>query len=371
MRKSWIEIDLGRLRKNIRNIRSALAPATQTIFIVKADAYSHGLTALVEVAVEEGTEWFGVAYLDEALAVRAAAPSCDILILGVVEPEDVELLAKNNITALVVSAEHAAGLGARARELGVSISVHLKLDSGMGRLGILPSDFKREARAIAAVAGVQITGLCSHFSKVEPNQPEAIEKQIKYFRNSGQVLEEICGRNVLKHIASSRACFLNSEWDYDAVRLGIVVYGYGASATFGRFHTDPILQWKTSVMQVRELPAGHPISYYGTYETETDTRMAVIALGYADGYLRTLSNRGCVLIRGKRYPVVGRVTMNWICVDVGDDSDVSVGDEVVVLGEQGNASVWAGELAQYCRTIPYEIVTGINPGIPRHYIDDK
>lgn len=368
MRKSWVEIDLERLRANIRSIRSALDEDTRTIFIVKAHGYGHGVEPLVKTAAAEGVDCFGVAYLDEALRVRRAAPDCDILILGVVEPEDLATLADERITSLVVSANHARQLGAAAQAAGKTISVHLKLDSGMGRLGILPSDFESAAAEIESIGGIEISGLCSHFAKVEPNQPEATERQIHHFRKAGADLEKICGHGVLKHIASSRACFLNSDWDYDAVRIGIVVYGYGASATFGRFQTDPILQWKTSVIQVRDLPAGHPVSYYGTYETETPTKLAVIALGYADGYLRTLSNRGIVLIRGKRYPVVGRVTMNWICVDVGIDSDVQTGDEVVLIGEQGSSSVWAGELAKYCRTIPYEIVTGINPAIPRHYI---
>ena len=369
MRKSWVEIDLDRLRNNIRSIRSAMDDGAKTIFIVKADGYGHGVGPLVKTAVSEGVDWFGVAYLDEALEVRKADPDCDILILGVVEAEDVPVLARKRITSLAVSSEHARRLGAVAEANGTAISVHVKLDSGMGRLGILPTDFESEAAAIAATKGIEVTGLCSHFSKVEPNQPEATARQIHHFRSAGRVIEDICGRKVLKHIASSRACFLNSEWDYDAVRIGIVVYGYGASASFGRFHTDPILQWKTSVIQVRDLPAGHPVSYYGTYETETRTKLAVIALGYADGYLRTLSNRGIVLIRGKRYPVVGRVTMNWICVDVGEDSDIAAGDEVVLIGEQGNSSVWAGELAQYCRTIPYEIVTSIKPTIPRRYLN--
>lgn len=369
MRKSWVEIDLARLRNNIRSIRSALDNGTRTIFIVKADGYGHGVGPLVETAASEGVDWFGVAYLDEALEVRKADPDCDILILGVVDAEDAPILAREGITSLVVSSEHAQQLGAAAAAHGKAISVHVKLDSGMGRLGILPSDFETEATEIAAIDGIEITGLCSHFSKVEPNQPEATARQIHHFRNAGRTLEDICGKRVLKHIASSRACFLNSEWDYDAVRIGIVVYGYGASASFGRFRTEPILQWKTSVIQVRELPAGHPVSYYGTYETETRTKLAVIALGYADGYLRTLSNRGIVLIRGKRYPVVGRVTMNWICVDVGADSDIAPGDEVVLIGEQGNSAVWAGELAQYCRTIPYEIVTSIKSTIPRRYLD--
>jgi len=369
MQKSWIEIDLDLLRENIRGIRNCLAAGTKMMFIVKADAYSHGIADISALAAAEGVEWFGVAYPDEALAVRAAAPDADILVMGVVTEEDVPALSEQRISSLVVSPAHAARIGGRAAALGLRLPVHLKLDSGMGRLGILAADFEQEAELIAATEGIEITGLCSHFSKVEPNHPEAIDKQIHHFRKAGRNLEKMLGRKVLKHISSSRACFLNSDWDYDAVRLGIVVYGYGTDASFGRFHTKPILQWKTSVMQVRALPAGHPVSYYGTYETETDTRIAVIALGYADGYLRTLSNRGYVLIRGKRYPVVGRVTMNWICVDVGEDSDVCEGDEVVLLGEQGNSSVWAGELAKYCRTIPYEIITGINPNIPRHYLN--
>jgi alanine racemase len=152
------------------------------------------------------------------------------------------------------------------------------------------------------------------------------------------------------------------------VRLGIVIYGYGALQADMRIRTSPILQWKCRVMQVKSVPTGTPVGYYGTHETRGATRIAVLAAGYADGYLRRLSNRAYVLIRGRRCPVIGRVSMNWITVDVGADSDVQAGDEAVLIGRQGNEELWANDLAKFCQTIPYEILTSIKPGLERRYL---
>lgn len=360
---------MRRLRGNLQHIRAAVGSDTSMMLVVKAEAYGHGIAPVARVAAEEGVEWFAVAYLDEALEVRSVAPHADILILGVVDPDDAAVLADNSITPIVVSSVHGRALSDAAAEIGKRVNVHIKVDTGMGRLGIMAGDLEDEGAEIAEMQGLNVTGICSHFSKVEPNYPESSDRQTTLFKRAADSMERICGRKLMRHISSSRACFFNSQWDMDAVRIGIVAYGYGTQATFGRFHTKPILQWKTHVMQVRRVPAGFPVSYYGTYETEKDTQIAIIALGYADGYLRTLSNRGFVLIRGKRYPVVGRVTMNWICVDVGPDDEIKADDEVVLLGEQDSSDVWADELALHCRTIPYEIVTGINSNIERRYID--
>ncbi len=371
MKRSFVEIDLERLRENVRNVRAALTEGTSLIFVVKACGYGHGVVPLVTAAAREGVDWFSVAYLHEALEVRDAVPESDILVLGVVEPDDVPVLLEKRITPIVVSAEHGRSLARVAAGLNRRLRVHVKVDTGMGRLGIPVSSFAGAAGLLAAENGLEISGICSHFSMVEPDHPEAAEKQVRHFRKAADIVESLIGRSVMKHISSSRACLYMPQWDFDAVRLGIVMYGYGASGTEGRFKTRPILQWKTSVMQVRNVPSGFSVSYYGTYVTETDTSIAIISLGYADGYLRTLSNRGYVLIRGQRYPVVGRVTMNWICIDLGANSDVERGDEVVMIGEQGGEMVWASELARYCRTIPYEIITGIHPGIPRHYLTSQ
>ena len=182
------------------------------------------------------------------------------------------------------------------------------------------------------------------------------------------VIADAHSTGLFKHLSSSRAFLYHPEWDFDAVRIGIALFGYGTNEEGMRVRTRPILQWKSRVIQVKEVPAGTGVGYYGTYVTPGPTTLATIALGYADGYLRTLSNRADVLIGGKRRKVVGRVSMNWITVDVGQDGAVHPGDEVVLIGEQGGESIWADDLAKLCRTIPYEILTGINPAIERKYL---
>ena len=192
--------------------------------------------------------------------------------------------------------------------------------------------------------------------------------QARLFSEAASAMERVLGHNVFKYIASSRAAFLADKWDFDGVRPGIVLYGYGTAREDGRFKTRPVLQWKTRVAQVKRMPSGYPIGYYGTHVTAQETYIATIAVGYADGYNRALSNQGEVLIGGRRYPVVGRVSMNWVSVDLGPATAVQVGDEVVLIGAQGDEAIWANELAKICRTIPYEILTSINSLVERKYI---
>ncbi len=368
MRHSHIEIDLDRLAENIRQVNAALSAPTKAIFVVKADAYGHGALPLVRRAVREGIEWFAVAYVEEALAIREAITPGRIMVLGVAEPEDVPAMMNRGILPVVVSVEHGRALSKAACAASGRLPVHLKIDTGMGRLGMLWSEAVDQARVLLELPGLDVQGICSHFAKVEPRDPEPARQQIDRFRQVTEAVEAAVGRPLFKHISSSRALLFHPEWDFDGVRPGIIMYGYGANRPEGRFQTRPILQWKTHVMQVRQVPVDFAVGYYGTYVTREPTTLAIIAMGYAEGYLRTLSNCGHVLIRGKRCPVVGRVTMNWITVDAGTVDDIQPGDEVVLIGEQEGVAIWANELAVLCRTIPYEIITGIDAKIERRYL---
>ncbi len=369
MQSSWVEIDPTILGANIDALRAAIRPSTEIMFVVKADAYGHGLAPMAVQAAASGVRWLAVAYLDEALTVRARLPDADILVLGVAEPEDVPRLVADRITPIVVSAEHGQALAAAARAMGATVPVHLKVDTGMGRLGAPWQDAHEIFDVLNGEKGLQVTGLCSHFAAVEPNEPERAEEQAQRFLELARALEAKHGRTLFKHLSSSRALLYHPEWDLDAIRPGICLYGYGTEDPRMRFHARPFLQWKARVMQVKAVPAGYPVGYYGTYRTEAPTHIAILSVGYADGYHRALSNRGHVLVRGRRCPVIGRVSMNWVTIDVGPAGDVRRGDEAVLIGEQAGASVWAGELAKICRTIPYEILVGIDPAAERRYIN--
>ena len=364
MNHSWVEIDLRRLRKNVGALRSAIPTETSVILVVKADAYGHGLIPVATAAAEEGINWFAVAFLDEALKIRSVRPDANILVLGLVLPEHVEILLEKRIFAVVTSLEHGLALAKVARAKNADLPVHLKVDTGMGRLGVQWDEVSATVKDLDAVGGLEWAGVCSHFARVDPDQPEYASAQAVKFSEALKYLPA----KIFKHLSSSRAALYFPDWDMNGVRQGIVLYGYGATDPKGRFQTKPILQWKTRVVQIKKVPADFSIGYYGTYRTEYATQIATLAVGYADGYNRALSNKGDVLVGGRRCAVVGRVSMNWITVDVGLDAKVKVGDEAVLIGEQGDEAIWADELSKICRTIPYEILTSINATLERKYI---
>jgi len=361
---SWVEVDLNRLRANLRALHTAVSGGSETIFVVKANAYSHGLLPVAKTAAEEGVNWFAVAYLDSAVALREELPAASLLVLGHVAPEQIDLLLEHRITPIITDLSHGLALAAAAREREKTLDVHVKVDTGMGRLGIQWDEVAEAVSELNRAGGLNLSGVCSHFAKVEPDNPVDAVDQAEKFKS---VLTHL-PPTVFKHLSSSRAALYFPEWDFDGIRQGIDLYGYGAADPKGRFQMDPILQWKARVAQVKAVPAGFSVGYYGTHTTEYPTQIATVAVGYADGYNRALSNRGDVLIGGRRCAVVGRVSMNWITVDIGPDAVVSAGDEVVLIGEQGDDAIWANELSKICRTIPYEILTSINALLERRYI---
>ncbi len=367
MYRSWVEVDVDGLRGNLDAIRQALPRTTEMVLVVKANAYGHGISAVSRAAARQGVRWFAVVHTDEADAVRDAAPKARIVMLGPPPPDTAGWLHERGIIPVIVSVDHARALSAEAVRRKIRIPAHVKLDTGMGRLGLDWSVAAAQVRDILALPGLQVDGLCTHFARVEIEGADPAAEQAARFMEVARAAEAAAGRALFKHVSSSRAALYRPEWDFDGVRPGIIAYGYGASSENGRMHTRPLLQWKSRVAQVRPVPANFPVGYYSTYRTPAPTRLAVIALGYADGYLRALSNRGYILIGGRRCRVVGRVSMNWITVDAGLYGQVKEGDEAVIMGRQGNQELWADELATLCRTIPYEILTSISAAIERRY----
>jgi alanine racemase len=368
---SWVEVDAGRLRANAEAIQGSLAGA-DLMAVVKADAYGHGLGPAAAALAGGGVARFAVAYPAEALAVRRAVPDArQILVLGVAQTADVPHLLANRITPVVVSSSHARALADAAAAAGGRLGVHLKLDTGMGRLGFICPAETEQAVAVLGLPGLSVEGVCTHFSMVEPvKKPTAARSQTDKFRQAVGVIEAAAGRRLFRHMSSSRAALLLPDCDQDAVRVGIALYGYGASEEDQRFATAPVLSWKSRVIQVKAVPAGFAVGYYASYKTPAPADIAVISCGYTDGYQRHLGNKGQVLIGGKRRPVVGRVSMNWIAADLGADSGVRPGDEVVLIGRQGGEEIWADELARHCSTIPYEILTGISRQIERRTVGE-
>lgn len=369
MQESWVQIDLSRLAENIRLVRAALRPETDIIFVAKANAYGHGLVPVAVHAARSGIQWFAVAYLHEALQVRAVLSDVRILMLGAAEPDDVPVLLEQDITPVLISEKHARELGQTAKKRGRILPVHLKLDTGMGRLGIWWEDAGATMDRLGASLGFEIAGLCTHFATVEPRKPAPANTQWERFGTAAAAVEQRVGGRLFRHVSSSRAALYFRDWDLDAIRPGIALYGYGAADPAGRFHTKPILEWKTHVIQVKRVPPGFSVGYYWQYTTPAPTTLATLSVGYADGYNRLLGNKGCVLIGGRRCLVVGCVSMNWIVVDLGADPVAHEGGEAILIGEQGSESIWADELAATCKTIPHEILTDINAALERRYLE--
>ena len=356
---AWTELDCEILKQNLEGMREAIAGRSECILVVKANAYGHGMEAVARHAFESGVRRFMVARMDEALALRPFLPAAQILLLGAVWPEDACVLMERRIVPVLVSESQAMALGEEARRRGMELPCHIKIDTGMGRFGVQWEEAASIILRLQGAGGLLIQGLCTHFASAGQPGGRLAEAQAARFHRVAQELEAAGLTGLFRHIANSVAFLLHPEWDMDGVRLGILAYGYSGRLAGLRVHTKPCLQWKTRVVSVRRMPAGVSVGYLGTYTTVEPTCLAIIDVGYSDGFPRLMSNKGVVLIRGRRMRVVGRVSMNFATVDLGPETDVREGDEVVLIGQQGPETLWADELARWCQTIPYEILTNI------------
>jgi len=360
--KSWIELDLARLNRNIDSLRSALSSSTEIIYVVKANAYGHGVRQIAEGAWSGGVRWYAVAHVSEAQELREVLPEAKILIIGSIAPDEARECIAGGFVPVLTSLEHAKEIAEVCQKERAVLACHIKIDTGMGRLGIHWQEALPVIKEIAAMEGIRAAGICTHFASSDAETREYFDEQRSRFAD---LLDDLDAAGIdpgFRHVSNSGAVLLEPGADWDGVRPGIMLYGYCSGALKRDLRIEPVLQWKARVGQVRSVTAGSPISYNSTYVTREDTRIAVLDVGYADGYPRSLSNRGEVLIGGQRLPVVGTVTMSLIMVDAGPDSSVRQGDEAVLIGEQGGESIWADELAAASGTITYDILTALKPG---------
>lgn len=363
-RNSWTELDSETLQENLQAMRVALAGRSDCILVVKANAYGHGMEVVARHAFEAGVRRFMVARMDEALALRPFLPAAQILLLGAVWPEDVDALMERRIVPVLVSEAQAVALAQEARRRGMEVPCHMKIDTGMGRFGVPWEEAPVALARLKAAGGLLIQGLCSHFASAGQPGGRMAELQAGRFQWVAGECAAAGMKGLFRHISNSVAFLLHPDWDMDGVRLGILAYGYSGKLAGLRVRTKPCLQWKTRVICVKRVQAGESVGYLGTYTALEPTWVATIDVGYSDGFPRLMSNKGAVLIGGRRRRVVGRVSMNFSAVDVGPEPEVREGDEVVLIGQQGLETLWADELARWCQTIPYEILTNIrsHPG---------
>ena len=372
MRPVWAEIDLDKAAYNMKNIKS-LVKDKEVIAVVKADCYGHGADDLAPVFLENGATRLAVAILTEGIELRKNNITAPIMILGYTPLELSEELINNDIEQTVYNLEYAEKLSNIAKGLGKKAKIHIALDTGMGRIGFIPNEESIKAvEKIASLQGIDIIGIFTHFSTADEYDKTYTKEQFKKIKNFISELEK---RNInipLKHVSNSGAIMDMPETYLDAVRAGIILYGYYPSNEVNKEKLDikPILTLKTTVSHVKEVEEGTSISYGRTFITKRKSKIATIPIGYADGYSRLLSGKAKVIINGKFAPVVGRICMDQCMIDVTDIHEVKVGDEVILLGKEGNLKFNADDFAEIMGTINYEITCMLKQRIPRVYIKE-
>lgn len=359
------------MRENLTLIRNLAGPDRKILTVVKADAYGHGLRQIAAVLMQSGTDLFGVANLAEARAIRAVGKGWPILMLGACLPSEVDQAVRDGVMPTLSSVEEAQAFSASAVRQKKECGVHIKVDTGMGRLGAAPKKAIDLFNRTGQLPGLSAKGLYMHYSSAE-DDPGFTATQRQAFAEIARTLAARRKPVEWLHASSSGGLLLEPQEPCNTVRAGLLVYGVvpegkRLAACSLRTRFQPALSWKCRVSLIREVPAGTPISYGHTFVTRKRTRIAVITAGYGDGYFRSGSNRAQVLIGGRRCPVLGRVTMDQTIVDVSGLHLVQPGDEVVLIGAQGHDRITANELAAWCGTIPWEVLTNITYRVPRIY----
>ncbi|MCX7816805.1 MAG: alanine racemase [Syntrophales bacterium] len=366
--RSWVEVDLDNFANNWKEIRRIVGPEVKVLQVVKADAYGHGSIEIAKVALENGAYCLGVANADEGVQLRISGISAPILILSPSPGGEIREIIKYNLTPSISDISFARDLQKACAKAGMCIPVHVEVDTGMGRGGILYSEALKVIREIASMPNLTLEGIFTHLSCSEI-RAEYNVYQWELFR---RVLKELEANNInvpIKHMSNSGAILNYPEFNLDMVRPGLMSYGiYPSLETRERAQLHPVMVFKTRIVLIKDFPKGYSIGYNRTYITEKPSRIATIPVGYGDGYGVILSNAGEVLIRGKRAPVVGRVSMDMCTVDVSHIPGCAVGDEVVLMGSQGDETISAYDIANRVKTITYEILCTLGKRAPRVFI---
>jgi alanine racemase len=374
----WAEIDLRAIGHNVRELRRIARPGARLMAVVKADGYGHGALAVARTALTAGADMLAVARIGEGIELRQAGLKAPILVFGPTLPAFADGLVAHDLIQSVTGLEAARQLDTVARRCGRTIPIHLKVDSGMGRLGLRPNVEQHtelmsavaEVDAIAKLGGLRLEGMYTHFAAADERDKGHATQQFDIFERFLQALQAAgidCG---LRHTANSAAIIDLPQTHLDAVRPGIALYGLYPSPDVDheRIHLKPALSLKSRLLQVKAVPAGVSVSYGMTWKAPQPTVIGTVAAGYADGIQRKLSNRGAMLVRGRRVPIVGRVCMDLIMLDLGAGSPAAAGDEVVIIGRQGEETITADEIANLLGTINYEVVFTNATRVPRRYL---
>ena len=367
LRPTMAAIDLAALRDNIAAVRAQIAPGCKMLAAVKGDAYGHGAVRCARVLEEERVEWLGVALVEEGIELRSAGINTRVLCLGGAGPRGAAAAIDHGLTPLISDLAEARRLDRAAAERATVAAVHVKVDTGMGRLGVPLHHWEHFLDRLADCTNLRVEGIASHFSESEhPDGSVTTVEQARRFSEAVALAKERGFDPEIHHIANSGAILQHPGHGMDMVRPGLLLYGYDPGFRAPRIPVSPVMTLATQVLVVRDLPKGVGVSYGGQFTTRRPTRVATIPVGYADGYPRAMSGRAEVLIHGRRAPVLGTICMDMCMVDVTDIPErVGPGDAAVLLGGDGPHSISAYDLADWAGTIPYEILTGFSQRIPR------
>ncbi len=376
------EIDLKAIAHNVKELRRITHPKARLMAVVKANGYGHGVIEVAQCALQNGAAALGVARIEEGIQIREAGIQAPILIFGYTVPELAADLLEYDLIQSVYTAASARKLSRTAASLGKKIKAHLKVDTGMGRLGLLSQNFKpdnsaainadalEETLAIAGLDGLELEGMFTHFATADSADKSYAEKQLHLFMKYLKRLHQDGLNPPVRHAANSAALIDMPQSHLDMVRPGIAIYGLYPSDEVNKKQVSlkPAMALKARIIHLKKVPAGFNVSYGITHETQKPTTIATVPVGYADGLSRLLSSRGQMLVHGQRVPIIGRVCMDLTLLDVGSIENVQMGDEVVIFGQQVNETLTVDEMASSLNTINYEIVSTITARVPRVYL---
>lgn len=372
----FAEIDLSAIACNVQSLKKLASSDTRFMAVVKANAYGHGAVAVARTALENGADELAVARFHEGQIVREAGIRAPVLIFGYVPPEKTSEMIRMDLRPTINSLELAGAFSNETGRIGKKLKVHIKIDTGMGRIGLLSDKDMRSDKEItdlvlkvAGLPGLEPEGIYTHFANADSRDKTHVKKQLAQFIEILQVLKRNGLEFPLCHAANSAALIEMPEAHLDMVRTGIAIYGLypGKETKKDYVKLKPAMSLKSRIIQVKDVPPGFNVSYGSTFKTQKNSRIATVALGYADGYPRLLSSKGSMLLHGRCAPVLGRVCMDMTMIDITHLEDVRVGDEVVAFGHQGNDQLHVDELAELVGTINYDVVANINHRVPRIY----
>ena len=374
-RPTFAEIDMDALRHNLRSAREFIGNEVKIMAVVKANAYGHGAIECARVLESESVDWFGVALIEEAVELRGAGISKPILCLGGCSTGDERDLLEFNITPVIFNLEQAGALQMAASDAGQIMRVHIKIDTGMGRLGIRWNKLDAFIKQLAAFSNLKVEGLMSHYAAANDiNENDFTRLQLDRFFESLSKFEAAGLRPEIIDIANSPGAVGHHDSRFGMIRLGGVLYGLGEDTLSDKLPKPeliPVMSLYSSIADIKEVREGETVGYGRTFTCNRDTRIALLPIGYNDGYRRLLSNKANVIINGRLAPVIGRISMDWTIVDVTEVPDAKIGSTVIMIGRENGLEVSAADLGTFADTISYEITCGIGSRIPRKYVDKK